>query len=312
MSTAKERQILRDTVEKLAAGHGGVLSRALLAEHGAGRETVRHAVHSGRWRLHGHQTVALHRGPLSQLAHQWRAVWETGLRIAALDGATALTAAGLTGFDAPTIHVSIPWGSDPGSVEGVTIHRVVRRVPGELLGAGIPRVTPAVAAIRAAHWAVSNRQAALVLMMPVQQRLVSPAQLRDAARRVRGRTRRAFVQQVVRDVAAGVESLGELDFALLCRRRGLPEPSRQVVRHGPRGRVYLDVRWDRIGLVVEIDGAGHRMGLAVMDDNLRQNAVTLGGDTVLRIDLVGLRLAGEQFLDQVCEAYRRLSSGSGY
>ena len=67
-------------------------------------------------------------------------------------------------------------------------------------------------AIRAAHWATSNRQAALILLMTVQQRLTTPRRLAAAQRLVRGRTRRAFIRAVVRDIAFGVQSLGELDF----------------------------------------------------------------------------------------------------
>jgi very-short-patch-repair endonuclease len=103
----------------------------------------------------------------------------------------------------------------------------------------------------------------------------------------------------------GVQSLGELDFARLCRSRGLPEPARQVVRQGPRGRIYLDVRWERHRLVVEIDGAQHREGLAVTADNLRRNALTLQHDTVLRIDLIGLRLFEDEFMAQVAYALAR-------
>ena len=103
----------------------------------------------------------------------------------------------------------------------------------------------------------------------------------------------------MRDIAFGAQSLGELDFARLCRARGLPEPSRQVVRQTPAGRIYLDVGWDEFDLVVEIDGAQHRWGLAVTTDNLRQNDITLSGDRVLRIDVIGLRLETDRFLDQV-------------
>lgn len=311
------RRARRLTIAEAAAEHGGVLSRALLRDLGADRHVIRHAVASGRWRRIGDQTVAIHEGPLSTEGSHWRAVWETGLRIAALDGATALQRAGLTGFTTDGIHVSIPHGSDPGRIDGVVLHRVIRRVPDEVVHNGIPRARPAVAAIRAAHWAASNRQAALVLAMPVQQRLVTPSQLREAAFAVRGRTRRAFIKQVVADIADGAHSLGELDFAAMCRVRGLPEPSRQVVRRGPRGRIYLDAGWEELGLAVEIDGAGHRAGLAVTDDLLRQNAVTIGGELVLRMDLLGLRIEGDAFMDQVCRAHRdrshrRSGRRSGY
>ena len=63
-------------------------------------------------------------------------------------------------------------------------------------------------------------------------------------------------------------------------------------------------------LVVEIDGSQHTQGLSVSDDNLRANAVTIRGDTVLRIDLVGLRVFERLFMDQICEAHRVLG-GAG-
>ncbi len=65
------------------------------------------------------------------------------------------------------------------------------------------------------------------------------------------------------------------------------------------GRIYLDVVWEEQGLVVEIDGAQHRQGLAVTDDNLRQNEVTLGDERVLRIDLVGGGSSRPRFMGQV-------------
>ena len=65
------------------------------------------------------------------------------------------------------------------------------------------------------------------------------------------------------------------------------------------------VSW--LGLVVEIDGAQHRQGLAVTEDNLRQNSVALTSDVVLRIDLIGLRIEAQRFMDQVDEAHRVLA-----
>ena len=105
-------------------------------------------------------------------------------------------------------------------------------------------------------------------------------------------------------MADGARSLGELDFAVLCRRYGLPEPDRQVVRRGPWGRVYLDAGWDRPRLAVEIDGAGHRWGLAVSADNLRHNSVTLGGERVLRFDLLTMRLHEAEMMAQVRRGLR--------
>ena len=111
--------------------------------------------------------------------------------------------------------------------------------------------------------------------------------------------RRQLILGVLADVVDGVQALGELDFARECRRRGLPEPSRQVVRRGPRGRVYLDVYFDDYGLVVEIEGAHHDSALNAVDDALRQNTLTSQGDEFLRIPVIGLRADPNAFMAQV-------------
>jgi very-short-patch-repair endonuclease len=255
--------------------------------------------------VHGRQTVALHTGPLTPTALWWRALWEVGA-CAVLDGVSALQASGVRGLDTAAVQVSVPRDFRRPRVTGVRQRRVGHG-DDDVVRVGVPRVRPALAAIRAASWAVSNRQAALILVLPVQQRVVLGEHLMAASLTRNVRDRRGLIERLSCDIADGAQSLGELDFAALCRARGLPEPGRQVVQRSARGRIYLDVRWPAVGLVVEIDGSGHRTGLAVTLDNLRQNQVAISGDTVLRIDLVGLRLETDAFLDQVVEAYRVLS-----
>jgi very-short-patch-repair endonuclease len=294
-----DRKSCDQAVAELAAVQDGVVSRRQLRLVGIDHDDIRREVESGRWVARGTQTIGLHRGVPSVLARRWSAIWETGAAIGVLDGVSALQHAGLTGYQDDEVHLSVVHNHNTRPLPGVRIHKVIRRIAGEVVTVGVPRTRPEVAAIRAAHWARSNRQAALLLIMPVQQRLTTPVRLVAAQRLIRGRTRRALIRNVVRDIAFGVQSLGELDFAALCRARGLPEPMRQVVRQGPRGRIYLDVRWDDHGLVVEIDGVHHGLGLNPTDDNLRQNSRTLAGDRVLRIDVVGLRLETDLFMDQV-------------
>jgi len=124
--------------------------------------------------------------------------------------------------------------------------------------------------------------------------------------------RRAFLDAVLRDVCDGAHSLGELDFARWCRRRGLPEPTRQQVKTLRGGRVYLDVEWADVGLVVEIDGGHHALALNPVADALRQNEVTLTRRAVLRIPVVGLRLAPDAFLDQVARGLSLRAGAAAY
>lgn len=282
--------------------YDGVLSRGLLRKAGVDRNVVARQVSASRWHIIGRETVATHAGPLSYTALAWRAIWEVKCTQAAVDGVSSLRISGLTGFETETVDISVPWQTRVAPVAGVRIHRVCRG-PEDIIEAGLPRVRAPLAAVRAAHWASSDRQAALLLVLPIQQRLIRPSDLRSAVTTERVRGRRAVVRELVGDIVDGAQSLGELDFARLCRRRGLPEPDRQAVVRTSAGRIYLDIRWTAIGLVVEIDGAGHREALSVMNDNLRQNRVTIGEGMVLRYDLLALRLRPAEVLDQVCQAH---------
>src|SRR5579875_1722170 len=78
------------------------------------------------------------------------------------------------------------------------------------------------------------------------------------------------------------------------------EPARTVA-------VYLDISWDEVGLVVEIDGGHHGLALNPVDDALRQNERVAVGERVLRIPVIGLRVATDKFMQQVRRTYVFLS-----
>ncbi len=272
----------------------------MLAAAGISRGTIRAHIEAGRWRRMGRHTVGVGDQRFSDTALMWRAVWESGSR-GALDGASSLIASGLTGWSEPRIHVSVPNSYAVHRVEGVWVHQPRNR--GLILTVGVPRTRPEIAVIRAAQWARSDRAAATLLAMTVQQRLAHPNRVLEAWSMVARCKRRAFLETVIGDVCRGAQSLGELDFAVLCRARGLPEPTRQAVCLGPRGRVYLDVLWADIGLHVEIDGAQHTQGLAPIDDAMRQNHLAIDGQMTLRIPVLGLRLQPDAFMNQVVTAH---------
>jgi hypothetical protein len=148
-------------------------------------------------------------------------------------------------------------------------------------------------------WAVSDRQAATILAMVVQQRLCRAVDVGEALLAVRRHRRRKLLEAVVLDLLDGAQAMGELDFARLCRTYGLPAPERQAVRRTSSGTAYLDVYWPAYRLLVEIDGIHHLKVPAVVSDALRQNELALASDTVLRLPLLGLRIAPDDFMRQV-------------
>jgi hypothetical protein len=233
------RQARRADIRELATRQDGVASFPQLYALGLTRAQIRAELRAERWRRHGSQAVAVHNGELTTLGSFWAATLNVGAD-AALDGASAPIAVGLTGFEETSIHVSVSKGTRYRRARGVRIHETRRRRPGDVESGGPPQVRTAVAAIRAALWARTNREAALILAMTVQQRLCSIADLAMAFAAIRRHRRRTFVRDVLTDVAGGAESMGELDFAAECRRRGIPQPSRQVRRRLRSGAAFLD------------------------------------------------------------------------
>jgi very-short-patch-repair endonuclease len=288
-------------VDDLAAEQAGIVSRAQLYARGITRSEVRANLRASRWVRVGSQSICVHRGPLSQKARHWAAVFEAGPR-AYLDGGSALIDAGLVGFGMERIRVSVPRGARVRRAKGLDIRQTRRWSADDLDGSSLRRARPAVAAIRHALWARSDREAAFVLTAVAQQGLATAEALGVEMLRVRRHKRREFIHGVLLDLIGGVRALGELDVARECRRRGLPEPNRQVLRKGRNGTYYLDVYWERWKLVVEVDGIQHALSSQVVPDAIRQNDLAIQGNTVLRLPLLGLRVAPDAFFAQIEEA----------
>jgi very-short-patch-repair endonuclease len=184
-------------------------------------------------------------------------------------------------------------------VAGVRVRESRRFREADVVSAGIRRMRPAVAAANAARWARSDRQGKLFLLACVQQRLAPAATVLAAVERLPRSRRRSALLPLGQELVAGVQSLGELDVAEDFRRRGLPEPDRQVVRRRPSGTQYLDCELSSYGLVFEIDGLGHDEPLQRLSDLLRDLTETAGGKTVVRIPLELYGIDRERILDHI-------------
>ncbi|MGZ6754719.1 MAG: hypothetical protein ACXVEJ_14765, partial [Nocardioides sp.] len=204
-----------------ASEQGGVASRRQLYALGITRWEVRGHVRAGRWQLVGDQSVCLHNAEIGPVGHHWAAVFQGGPR-ACLDGASALVAAGLERFTVERVRVSVPRGARVRRTGRYDIRQTRRWSAADLAPSGIPRTRPAVAAVRAALWAVTDRQATYLLTLVVQQGLAAPEALGLELLRVRRDRRRALLGAVVLDLLDGARSLGELDVGRELRRRGLP------------------------------------------------------------------------------------------
>ena len=296
----------RARAEAFASPQQGVVSRTQLYRAGFSRGEVRANLRAARWRALGRHCVVMHTGALAKDAVYWAAVLEAGPR-AHVDGASALLLAGLERFEVDRIRVTVPRGATirhRGS--GVVDIRQTRRWdPSDVVTGGIPRTRPAVAAIRGALWARTDRQASLILTMVVQQGLATVEELALEMLRIRRDKRRPMIHALLVDLAGGVRSLNELDVVRGCRDRHLPEPDKQVLRRTPGGSYYLDLRWDRWSVVVEVDGLQHAWVENLVADAARHNEIAMSGDVVLRLPVLGLRVCPGVFFGQISDALRR-------
>lgn len=289
---------------RLAADQAGVVGRRQLLRAGVPRWLLRAELRVGRWQRTGRQSVAVHNGPLDAAARRWVALLEAGPR-AALDGVSALQAAGLTVLTDDVVHLIVAKGWRRVVVPGARVHESRRWRESDIEGTGPRRTRPATAALHGALWARTDREATYLLVLAVQQGLVTPELLAEELATVRRHGRRRLVQGVVVELLGGVRSLGELDVAAAMRRRGLPEPERQAVRRRASGTQYLDADFPAYGVTLEVDGWQHDLPDARLQDLLRDLELAAEERVVVRIPLVAWRLGQEAVLDGLERLFRR-------
>ncbi|MGC5166980.1 hypothetical protein [Luteimicrobium sp. DT211] len=272
-------------IRALATRQHGVCTRAQLAGLGVAPHHVAAQLRARRWREVAHDVVVLHRGPSTREARCWAAVLGAGSVPVALACWTALERHRLQGWTRDEVHVVVPRGDKPARWPWLVVHESRRHDAEDVtVQAGLPVHGVERAAIDAAAWQPSWRTASGLVAAVVQQRLTTPdAVLGELERAGRIRHRRTM-QLALLDVMGGAQSLEEIDFARLCRRAGLPEPSRQERRRDSRGKVrFLDVEWrlrDGGRLVVEVDGVGHLAHEQWYDDLLRDAELGSDAETV--------------------------------
>lgn len=277
------------------------MSRRQLYDLGVTRWEIKAHVRAERWQTIGQQSVVLHSGPVSERGLRFAAVFQGGPR-AQLDGVSSLIEGGLTRITIDRHRVSVPRGARVRRTGLFNIRQTRRWAADDQAAGSPPRTRNAVAAVRGALWARTDREAAFVLTLTVQQELATPTDLGLELLRIRRARRRLLLHAIVNDLLDGGRSLGEIDVVRELVRRGLPRPRQQVLRKGRGGRYYLDLYWPELGLIVEVDGIHHGWADNIVADALRQNALMLQADVVLRIPLLGLRLEPDAFYGQIAEA----------
>ncbi|WP_204868017.1 MULTISPECIES: type IV toxin-antitoxin system AbiEi family antitoxin domain-containing protein [Nocardiaceae] len=290
-------------LHRLLDDQSGLFTQSQVTGLGYSRDRVRRHVESGRWAivLRGVYAIAagpldreqtlraalLYGGPDSLLSHR-SAAEEWGLRRVS-SGARA--------------HVTVPYGRSArcqsptrvrsrvtatgpvarvGSVlhPGVVVHR--SRAHAHIVHDGpLPRTGAADTAIDLATSESTAREAMTSLVSSVSSRIVRLDDIRERLEKRRPYRYRVALEQAVRYMSNGVQSVLELAYALEVEQaHGLPVGARQSPVRVDGRTLFEDVDYSNVGvdLIVRLDGRRfHAMPGVAFRDRRRDNAAELAG-----------------------------------
>lgn len=246
-------------------------------------------VRSGRWQRLYRGVYAAYTGPPSRECVVWAAVRRCGPG-AALSHYTAAELDGFGDRHGEAVHVSIPTDHravvprrESAALAPVVIHRVSRlpaithptRTP--------PRTRVQDTVLDIADVARSADAAFYWISAACAQRLVTPAQIRQAAAERKKLRWRADLAVALADVSDGVTSKLERGYVRNVERpHGLPKAQRQVRIRRAQGSIYLDNLIAEFGLAVEVDGLAAHPAQHRWRDIRRDNAMAVERIQTLR------------------------------
>jgi hypothetical protein len=290
------------TWQEVLEKQDGVLARHQALAGGMTRHEWSWKVARGGWRLAMPGVAVSHRGGTTERQRAWAAVLHGG-RDAVVSGDAALALVGVRFTDLRAIDLAIPAGRRARDAallgdgpKGVVVHRVDGIEGWTRSMRGLPLATAHVAALHAAAWAACDRDAEWRIAAAVQRKVTAVPLLRGALSEMPRLKRRALVVAVLDDVELGAHAGSELQFLRFCRAHGLPHPDELQVRVRSGTVHYLDARYRRQRVTIEVDGAHHREVATWEADALRTLRVVaaLPGEQVIRLTPGLLRHDGDE------------------
>lgn len=299
------RYVSHEGFDDLLAQQSQVVALSDAVAH-YGHGAVRWRVGQGRWQRPRTGVLVTHSGPLTPTQQLWVDLLASGSG-AVLAGLTAASSDGMRGFDTDVTHILVPHPRKVTQRPGIVIHRSATLTDRDVHPVRLPpRTRLARSLVDAAAWAATDGRARALLAAGVQQRLTRVSDLRAVVDRFPTLPRRRLIRITLDDVEGGAQALSEINFTRLVRRFGLPEPDRQVVRRDRHGRRrWLDVYFDKWGVVVEIDGFWHMEAEQWWADMDRDNELIIAGEQVLRYPTFVVREQPELIARQVLTALHR-------
>ena len=293
---------MAETWDELCVRQDGVLARHQAITGGLSKHQWDRKLATGRWRFLLPGVAVSHSGATTERQRAWAAVLHAG-HGAALSGDAVLSLSGLAVPRLRSLEVAVPRDRHVrgGQLRGEESLRVaIRRVHGlerwRREVRALPMTTTHAAVLHAAAWADTDRAAEWRVAAAVQKRITSVPSLRAVLAGMPTLKRRALVVSVLDDVELGAHAGSELQFLRFCRAHGLPRPDELQVRVRSGAVHYLDARYRRQKVTVELDGAHHREVATWEADALRTLRViaAMPGEQVVRLTPGMLRHDGPE------------------
>jgi hypothetical protein len=274
-------------VVRLLALQAGVVRRAQLLGTGLAPHDVRRLVRRRELTPVHPGVLVDHTGPLTWQQRAWAAVLHAWPAVLCHDSAVrAYDGPGRRGRDDDgPLHIAVDrTRSFTSAVPGVVTHHLADLDAKALWNLGPPRVRIEEALVDVAAEASDEFRAIASLADAVQARRTTADRLAAALAGRSRIARRAFLDAVLTDIAAGTCSVLEHGYLTRVERpHGLPRAGRQV-RASSRGPVYRDVVYHQQRHVVELDGRAFHDSAGSRDADLDRDLVAaVGGHSTSRI-----------------------------
>ncbi len=289
----------------LLARQAGIVTRRQALDHGMTPAGIARAVRRGEMiRVHP-RVFVLHNGPLSWVERAWAAVlWAEPAGLCGVSALRASHAKDLTIRDDQPIHVVVDRGRHLVPPRGVVVHRSAHAHDRVQTNLSPPRVRYEHTVLDLAEAAPVDLDAVAVLSDACGARRTTADRLLDTLSTRPWVRRRVWVAAVLADIASGTCSVLEHGYLTRVERKhGLPEGRRQVsARTGGRA-MWRDVKYEELGLLVELDG---RLGHTVLRDRDRDLGRDL--DALAVDDALTVRLGYGQVFGTGCHTAARLAT----
>lgn len=276
----------------LAREQSGVVSRRQLYELGVTREVVRANVRARRWQWRTESVLTITTGPLSWTQRLWVAALHAGPG-ALLGGLTAAWVHGLRNWERETVTVLVDDDLSFNPLDGVRFFRTRRELASWRVDCRLPLCQLEPAVLLFAAYEKHRRTAHGALSAVVQQRLTTPARLRECLGSMGPLRRAREFRGLLGDLEGGAESVSEIDVRRACRRCGIAPPTRQRPRYDRSGRKRrTDCEWDLADgrvLVLEVDGSHHVEVMQYSADMKRQRKLTTLQRVIVRCSAYEIR-----------------------